>query len=393
MSLPEFSNSQRLQEILLAEIECSPTKQITFADYMSLALYHPQYGYYNSRVEIGSKGDFFTSASLGSDFGELLAIQFTQMWHRLDCPNPFYLIEMGAGNGELTQDILLYLRTQGEAAFLDALNYIIIERSPYLIAQQQLLLQSFQDFEIRWQDWKDLADESIEGCFFSNELIDAFPVHVVEKQQQLTEIYLTVQNNELTEVGNRLSSDKLSEYFEMMEIDLLQPQYPQGYRTEVNLAALDWLETVATKLKRGYVLTIDYGYTAEKYYRPARSRGTLQCYYQHRRHNNPYANLGHQDITAHVNFTALERYGELHQLHKVGFTQQGLFLMALGLGDRLNELSSGKFNPTEIFKRRDALHQLINPTGLGGFGVLIQSKNLAQASPPLQGFTIPVGLS
>ena len=388
MSLPEFSNSQQLQEILLAEIKDSPTKQITFADYMALALYHPQYGYYTSRVEIGSKGDFFTSASLGSDFGELLAIQFMQMWHKLDCPNPFYLIEMGAGNGESTQDILLYLRTHGEAALLDALNYIIIERSPHLIEQQQSLLQSLKDFEIHWQDWDDLADESIEGCFFSNELIDAFPVHIVEKQQQLTEIYLTVQNNELTEISDRLSADKLTEYFETIEIDLLQQQYPEGYRTEVNLAALDWLETVATKLKRGYLLTIDYGYSAEKYYRPARNLGTLQCYYQHRRHNNPYANLGHQDITAHVNFTALERYGELHQLQKVGFTQQGLFLMALGLGDRLNELSSGKFDPTEIFKRRDALHQLIDPTGLGGFGVLIQSKNLAKATS-LQGLAVP----
>ena len=387
MSLPEFSNSQRLQEILLAEIECSAAKQITFADYMALALYHPQYGYYTNLVKIGSQGDFFTSASLGSDFGELLAIQFEEMWHKLDCPNPFYLIEMGAGNGELAQDILLYLRSQGEAAFFDALKYIIVERSPNLIEQQQSLLKSLFNTKISWQDWDDFTDKSIEGCFFSNELIDAFPVHLVEKQQQLTEIYLTRQNNELSEVRDRLSTDKLSEYFEAIGIDLLQPQYPAGYRTEVNLAAVDWLETVANKLKRGYLLTIDYGYSAEKYYRPARSLGTLQCYYQHRRHNNPYGNLGRQDITAHVNFTALERYGELHQLHRVGFTQQGLFLMALGLGDRLNELSSGKFNPTEIFKRRDALHQLINPTGLGNFGVLIQGKNIAPSS--LQGFAVP----
>jgi SAM-dependent MidA family methyltransferase len=151
---------------------------------------------------------------------------------------------------------------------------------------------------------------------------------------------------------------------------------------------LDWLETVVTKLKRGYVLTIDYGYNAEKYYLPSRDRGTLQCYYQHRRHNNPYANLGYQDITAHVNFTALELYGELYNLHKIGFTQQGLFLMALGLGDRLNELSSGQFSISEIFKRRDALHQLIDPTGLGGYGVLIQGKNLTE-SESLQGFTVP----
>ena len=154
------------------------------------------------------------------------------------------------------------------------------------------------------------------------------------------------------------------------------------------MQALDWLEKVASKLKRGYLLTIDYGYSAEKYYRPSRSQGTLQCYYQHRLHNNPYVNLGYQDLTAHVDFTTLERYGIELGLNKIGFTQQGLFLMALGLGDRLNELSSGKFDITEIFKRRDALHQLIEPTGLGGYGVLIQGKNLAKSTQP-QGLIEP----
>ncbi|MEL6496009.1 MAG: class I SAM-dependent methyltransferase [Cyanobacteria bacterium J06623_7] len=388
MSLPEFANAQQLESILLAKIRSSSTQKVSFAEFMALALYHPQYGYYTTQVEIGSRGDFFTSASLGSDFGELLAIQFTEMWHNLGCPNPFYLVEMGAGNGELARDIWLYFRANGESALKDALNYLIIERSPYLIAQQQELLKPLGDFTVRWQDWNDIAPESIEGCFFSNELVDAFPVHLIEKQQELQEIYLTIQNDALTEVSDRLSNDRLREYFQTLEIDLLQSQYASGYRTEVNLAALDWLESVASKLKRGYLLTIDYGYSAEKYYRPARSQGTLQCYYQHRRHNNPYANLGYQDLTAHVNFTALERYGELYQLERVGFTQQGLFLMALGLGDRLNELSNGNFNPIEIFQRRDALHQLISPTGLGGFGVLAQSKNLDNPLS-LRGFTMP----
>ena len=105
--------------------------------------------------------------------------------------------------------------------------------------------------------------------------------------------------------------------------------------------------------------------------------------------NNPYANLGYQDITAHVNFTALERQGELSNLQTLGFIQQGLFLMALGLGDRLNDLSSGKYEFTQIFQRRDALHQLIDPTGLGNFGVLIQGKNLAESEQSLQGLTVP----
>ena len=137
------------------------------------------------------------------------------------------------------------------------------------------------------------------------------------------------------------------------------------------------------------MITIDYGYTADKYYHPQRNRGTLQCYYQHRYHHDPYINLGYQDITVHANFTALECQGKLWELEKIGFTQQGLFLMALGLGDRLNELSSGKYNVREIFQRRDALHQLINPTGLGGFGVLIQGKGLPEKARCLSGLDLP----
>ena len=386
MSLPEFSPSQPLLEILLNMINRSSSQQVTFAEYMGLALYHQHYGYYAKAVSIGSEGDFFTSASLGKDFGELLGIQLAEMWHNLGCPNPFCVVEMGAGNGELAQDILNFWQSDAYKDLVKALKYIIIEQSPRLIEQQQKLLKAFAHLDLTWKNWSDLAEDTIEGCFLSNELVDAFPVHLVQKEAgKLKEVYLSIKDQKLTEITDRLSTEELTAYFALMGVDLLQQEYPEGYRTEVNLQALDWLKTVATKLQRGYVLTIDYGYSAEKYYRPTRDQGTLQCYYQHRRHNNPYGNLGHQDITAHVNFTALERYGTSYGLDKIGFTQQGLFLMALGLGDRLNELSSGKFTVAEIFKRRDALHQLIEPTGLGGYGVLIQGKNLMETEQRLQG--------
>ena len=151
---------------------------------------------------------------------------------------------------------------------------------------------------------------------------------------------------------------------------------------------MDWLTTVAGKLQRGYVVTIDYGYTSnsgslrQNYYSPSRPQGTLQCYYRHRHHNDPYIHLGEQDITAHVNFTALENQGKLLGLERESFTKQGLFLMELGLGDRLVALANLKLegdraSPQTVIKvmqRRQALHQLIEPSGLGGFGVLIQSK-------------------
>ncbi len=360
---------------------------------MALALYHPQYGYYSSgQVRIGARGDFYTASSLGKDFGELLAVQFAQMWHNLSCPTPFYLVEMGAGNGELARDILSYLLQNGEPDLMDALKYIIIERSPVLIETQQQLLGSLP-VDLSWREWSDLALETIEGCFFANELVDAFPVHLVQKNRdRLQEVYLGFQDGKLTEIIDSVSTEDISRYFELIEIDLSAQQYPDGYRTEVNLEALSWLETVAAKLKRGYILTIDYGYTADKYYLPVRDRGTLQCYNRHRRHDNPYFNPGKIDITAHVDFTALQRQGELCNLDTIGFTQQGLFLMALGLGDRLNQLSGGKFNVSEIFQRRDALHQLIDPLGLGGFKVLIQGKNLTAAEGSLRGLTEPLML-
>lgn len=383
--------SSELQAVLIAKIKTSELQQITFAEYMSLALYHEQYGYYKSGVvSIGAQGDFFTSSSLGNDFGELLAIQFIQMWQNLGCPNPFYLVEMGAGNGELAQDILNYLQRDKHTDLIQALKYIIVEESPTLIKSQQELLENLNFKNISWQNWSDISEESITGCCFSNELVDAFPVHrVVKKDNQLQEIYLSLKEEELQESVYSLSTSRLTEYLSLVDIDVLSQPYPENYTTEINLAALDWLKSIVSKLNKGYVLTIDYGYSAAKYYQPSRTQGTLQCYLQHRRHNNPYANLGYQDITAHVDFTALQNQGELLDLETLGFTQQGLFLMALGLGDRLNDLSSGKYNAIQIFKRRDALHQLIHPSGLGGFGVLVQGKNLTSAEKNIQGLDFP----
>ncbi len=214
------------------------------------------------------------------------------------------------------------------------------------------------------------------GCFFSNELIDAIAVHLITwKKEQLQEIYVTYNEGKIQQVCDVLSTHKIANYFQTININF-SATYPEDYTTEVNLQALDWLEKVANKLKQGYLLTIDYGYIADKYYHPQRFQGTLKCYYQHRHHNNPYINLGFQDITSHVNFTALETYGLQYGLSNIGYTQQALFLMNLGLGDRLNQLSYTKLPLPEILSRRNQLHNLINPQGLGNFKVLLQSKNI-----------------
>lgn len=389
-------------------ISQQPDKHITFAEYMNLALYDPQIGYYSLKSDaIGGTGDFLTSSHLCQDFGELLAKQFVEMWIILGQPSPFTLVEMGAGHGLLAADILNYLQIYHPELF-KTLHYLIIEKTPILQSLQQQRLVSFTSGkQVQWVDWDAIAENSIVGCCFSNELVDAFPVHqVVAKDQKLWEVYVALKRNPgsahfdetdkiaLIEVLGEPSSSELVHYFTTFGIDLTVDPYPDGYRTEVNLAALDWLKCVGDCLKHGYLLTIDYGYKADRYYHPSRHVGTLQCYYNHAHHNNPYLNLGQQDITAHVNFTALEKYGEAFGLDVLGFTQQGLFLMALGLGDRLQKLSTDSTNIEIIqhtLKKRDALHQLINPLGLGNFGVLVQTKGLtAQAKEKsLQGFNIP----
>ena len=395
-----------LCQIIAHRIITSPQKRITFAEYMDTVLYHPEHGYYSSdAIKIGFRGsDFFTSASLGADFGELLAKQFYQMWEILDQPIRFDLVEMGAGQGILASHILNYLK-QEYPDFFAAVKYIIVEKSQSLKQEQQ---QRLQDFAVDWCNLEEIPPHSITGCFFSNELVDAFPVHQFTLDAgELQEIYVTIDNQKeaiteiseipiirdpvFVEVIGELSTPKLGEYFKLVDIDLSQNTYENGYRSEINLAALNWLGIVADCLERGYVITIDYGYPAHRYYHPRRSQGTLQCYYQHRHHDNPYINIGQQDITAHVDFTALSAWGERCGLKKVGWTQQGLFLMALGIGERLATLSSGKQSISQLLQRREGLHQLINPGGLGNFGVLVQSQGLTeqQASQSLQGLVVP----
>ncbi|MDM9382581.1 class I SAM-dependent methyltransferase [Chlorogloeopsis sp. ULAP01] len=419
-----MDSNLELCAVIADRITTNPHKRISFAEYMDMVLYHPEYGYYSTQaVNIGKQGDFFTSVHLGSDFGELLAEQFLQMWEILGQPVLFSLVEMGAGQGHLALDILKYIQ-QHYPDFFAALEYVIVEKSPALRQVQQ---ERLQDFKLRWCSLEDIPNNSITGCFFSNELLDALPVHqFILEEGKLREIYVTTEKegrrnsgqgerghpdagtrghgdtgnvfdrfspsptSPFVEVTGELSTPKLAEYFDLVGIQFTENFYPEGYRSEVNLAALDWLGVVADRLQRGYVLTVDYGYPASRYYNPRRSQGTLQCYWHHQRHHNPYINVGRQDITAHVDFTALERWGEGCGLNKVSFTRQELFLMMLGLGDRIASLSHTEKSISEVLRRRDALHQLVDPLGLGGFGVLLQSKGLRQteSSQPLKGFTM-----
>jgi SAM-dependent MidA family methyltransferase len=371
-----MDNNLDLIEIIHDRIDNSPQQRITFAEYMELVLYHPMHGYYASNTDlISERGDFLTSPHLADDFGETIAVQLHQVWQILGSPPLFNIVEMGAGQGLLAAQILTSTQ-RVYPDFFRSIDYIIIEAASAMMRAQQKRLK---DLPVRWCDWMQIPDRSIVGCFLSNELIDAFPVHqVIVTGDKLQEVYVTSEDRDklFSETTGELSTDLLTQYWELNNINLLSGKYLDNYRTEVNLAALEWLDLVFKKLQRGYLISIDYGYTADRYYNPMRSQGTLQCYYQHAHHNDPYINIGNQDLTAHVDFTALQNYGKLLGLQTAGFTQQGLFLMSLGLGERIAAISSSGGDIQSLLRRRQNLHQLIEPMGLGKFGVLIQSQGL-----------------
>ncbi len=370
--------SQRLAQKIAARIAAQPNQRVTFADFMDWVLYEPELGYYSRADRYALPADFVTSPHVSQDFATLLANQFVQMWHLLDSPANFTLLEVGAGSGVLARDLLMAIQKH-YPEFAGVLTYKIAERSAGLQTSQQ---QQLQSQGVIWVDLNDLPANALTGCIFSNELVDALPVHRVTLHQgQLQEIYVTIQEEGdgirfREEIGD-LSTPRLRQYFEDLGIDFLSPAYPEGYQTEVGLAALDWLHSVGTVLQKGYLLTIDYGHTASRYYHPTRSQGTLMAYRRHQMQADLYAQIGQQDLTAHVNFSALEEQGKSLELQPLGLVTQEQFLSALGILDRLANLALiSDDDPRQIMTQRQALHLLMDPLGLGGFYVMIQGKGL-----------------
>ena len=386
--------SRPVYDVLAQAITQTPQQRFTFAEFMDWVLYNPQYGYYSSgQVNIGIRGDFVTAIALGPAFGELLVAQFYDMWQRLDCPVSFDILELGAGTGAFAQSVLLYAQRQ-YPDFYQAIHYTIVEHSQFLRSRQkQLLTPTFAE-KCQWLDWDELMPDQFQGCCFSNEFFDALPVHRVGlRQAKLQEQYITLDSSEtgLVYEWDDLSTPALTDYFVGFGLQVMTPPYKEGYETEVNLNAQGVLTNIAQTLKQGWMLTIDYGYPAGKYYHPQRYSGTLQCYFQQRLHDNPLINLGTQDITAHINFTALEFWGETVGLKSLGFCKQAPFLMNLGVGERLAALSSGQQKLADVLQQREILHQLIDPTGPGKFGVLLQGKGVDKLTPdtPLLWFKNP----
>ncbi len=363
--------------------------QVTFAEFMDLVLYHPGEGYYHSfRERTGPRGDYYTSPQIHPIFGQLLARQFHQMWEILGHPASFTLVEVGGGRGLLCSDILHYCRSQfGD--FYQSLDYILAEISTPSVDKQSSRLSPFlNEMKLECLDPEGLWNrpQVFIGCFLSNELIDAFPVHLVQqKDGKLWEIYVAWGDESFQEVLGPPSDPALEEYFLLYGTPL-----EEGQRAEVNLKALDWMEKVNQVLQRGFILTIDYGYEAAELYQPARRDGTLLCYFRHTTSPNPYERIGLQDMTAHVNFTALMKKGEALGLKKVGYTEQYKFLVSLGLLQDLENLErdSPKESDPGFLKNKLAMRNFLIPGGMGTlFKVLCQSKGVGDVR--LLGFQDP----
>jgi SAM-dependent MidA family methyltransferase len=282
---------------------------VSFAWFMEQALYHPRHGYYSSgRCAIGRAGDYFTSVSVGPLFGELLAAQFVEMWEALGRPADFTIIEQGAHHGEFAGDVLAAMREKAPE-FFSALRYRIIEPFPVLRERQAETLSSFETKVERRDSLETL--EPFVGVHFSNELLDALPVHLIcsrgpaacvtaEMGETLwDERLVDLQNDKFIFIERPISDPALLGHVQHL------PSRPAGYTTEVNRAALDLIEAISQRLEWGFVLAVDYGYPREEYYAAVRTDGTLQCRAQHRVLSSPFEEIGRADITAHVEWTSV----------------------------------------------------------------------------------------
>jgi len=251
-----------------------------------------------------------------------------------------------------------------------------VEKSPSLRKEQKKRLSNEN---VKWLDSiKDL--KGMKGCIFSNELPDAFPVHMVVMENELLEVFVGYEKNFIEVL--KPASTQLKDYFKELDITL-----PSGYRTEINLDTIKWIREISSALEKGFVITIDYGYPSSELYQEYRNCGTLMCYYNHSVNESPFEHIGEQDMTSHVNFSALDHWGQKSGLELSGFTDQAHFLMGLGIDEYLKDLQEiQEKNPMDYYKKMLPIKSLIMDMG-EAFKVMIQKKGVKRAE--LSGLKFP----
>ncbi len=364
-----------LLETIKRKIDESNGGSISFYEYMNLALYEPTYGYYSrAKKKVGKDGDFYTSSSVGPVFGEVLGDIFADMLQTLTPEDPLYLVEFGGGTGTLMADILEEWKRKSPD-LIEGIRLVMIEKSPYHRAIQQKKLSGFP---VQWLDsWEGLCRSAsgICGVVYSNELLDAFPVHIAEwTGTEWAEIRITwnEEAKSLQEIRSGLVEAELEAYLEKEDFHIPKKE---GFRVEINLDAGRWVAAISEGLTRGYLVTIDYGFLRPEMYIPARSKGTLMCYRQHIASEDPLVGPGEKDITTHLNFSYLIEKGEDTNLSQLGYFSQSQFLINGGILSKLQ--SHDERDPFQgiVSKRNRTIRQLIMPGGMGEtFKVLVQGK-------------------
>jgi SAM-dependent MidA family methyltransferase len=382
--------SAELADLIRDEIDGAPGGRITFARFMERALYEPRLGYYRQRADRPTdSGDFLTAPETHPIFGWTVARRIEEMWVHLGRPSPFGLIEYGAGSGTLGLSILDGLRRHGSTDLLDSTRYEPIESNPFRLAD---LRDGFEETGfsqlLTAAGTPSINPVPVTGVILANEFLDALPVHrVVVRDGRLLELFV-VWRDRFAEIAAEPSTPELAARLTLDEVDLAE-----GQVAEICLGLEPWLDGVAARLARGFVIVIDYGYPAAELYGPRRLAGSLLGYRSHRVVDDPLTDPGQIDLTAHVDFTAVARLAERRGFVTGGLAERspfpvvggiaGLatqqeFLVAAGLESELQALQSSPETTAEDYLRaRSGIVRMLDPRHTGRFRVLTLERDAA----------------
>jgi SAM-dependent MidA family methyltransferase len=371
LSGEEQRHSEGLTRLITGEIERAGGI-IEFSRYMELALYAPGLGYYASgRQKFGEAGDFVTAPELGSLFARCVAHQAVEILNRLGGGS---VLEAGAGSGALAADLLTEMRRLG--CLPD--SYLILETSASLQAHQRETLSRQDVLEPHRVEWLQAWPEGFRGIVIANELLDALPVQrfcITENGIHL--LGVGWDGAKFFETTFDEAEPGLGEQFAAFDL-------PLGYISEWHPQAHAWVRSVADTMDAGVVVVIDYGFPAHEFYHRDRSQGTLMCHFRHRAHADPYVNVGIQDITTHIDFSAIASAGRQADLEVLGYTQQAAFLLSLGLTQLADQEVPESAIERVTFAQQ--IKKLMHPSEMGElFKVIALGKGVA---PPLTGFQL-----
>ena len=348
--------------------------RITFARFMELALGHPEHGYYaRPGLAWGRDGDYETSPEVHPIFGYLWARQIAECWERLGAPAAFDLVEPGAGSGAFMASLLDWLRARAPECHAAA-RVTVLDGHPRRVEEQRAALAA-RGHDVRaalFGEW--LAEpEPVAGIAISNELFDAFPVHLVERRgEELREWYVAAGDGGLRLELGEPSTPELAAYFARLGVEP-----GDGCRAEVSLAAVETMRALASRFARGYILTIDYGYEAERLYAPWRRMGTLMAFRAHSPQPDPLAHPGLTDLTAHVDLTSLAAAAAESGFESAPPVSQTEALIALGIGEQLEAARARAADDFAAYATaRAASDTLLDPAGLGRVRVVVMGRGV-----------------